>query len=74
MIDIARQASGGNVRQQAELLMAELRPLPLAEVADFHRILADLQAESFSVNLWGAANTIDDGVSTPVTRSTSRPD
>jgi Protein of unknown function (DUF4240) len=64
MIGTARQASGGDVRQQAVLLMAELRRLPLAEVADFHRILGDLQAESFSVNLWGAAETIVDGVST----------
>ena len=64
MIDAARQASGGDVRQQAELLEEELRRLPLAEVASFHRILADLQAESFNVNLWAPPWPSPTGVST----------
>jgi hypothetical protein len=63
MIETARQASGGDVEQQAAALKAQLRRLPLAEVTDFQRILDDLQAESFSVQLWGAAEVIVDGVS-----------
>jgi len=63
MIEAARQASGGDVEQQAAVLKAQLRRLPLAEVIGFERILEDLQAESFSVELWGAAEAIVDEVS-----------
>jgi Protein of unknown function (DUF4240) len=63
MIDTAPQAGGGDVEQQAALLKAELRRLPLTKVVGFHRVLEDLQAESFSVELWGAAEAIVDMVS-----------
>ena len=63
MIETARQASGGHVEQQAALVKAELRRRPLAEVLGFQQILEDLQAESFSVQLWGAAEAIVDQVS-----------
>ena len=63
MIETARQASGGDVQQQAAVLKAELRWLPLAEVIGFQQTLEDLQAESFSVELWGAAEAIVDQVS-----------
>ena len=63
MIETARQASGGDVQQQAAVLKAELRRLPLAEVIGFQQNLEDLQAESFSVELWGAAEAIVDEVS-----------
>ena len=63
MIETARQASGGDVQQQAALVKAELRRLPLAEVIGFQRKLEDLQAESFSVEQWGAAEAIVDQVS-----------
>jgi Protein of unknown function (DUF4240) len=63
MIEAARQASGGDVQQQAAALKAELRRLPLAEVVGFQQNLEDLQAESFSVQLWGAAEAIVDQVS-----------
>jgi hypothetical protein len=63
MIETARQASGGDVEQQEAVLKAELRRLPLAEVIGFHRVLEHLQAESFSVELWGAAEAIVDKVS-----------
>jgi hypothetical protein len=63
MIGAARQASGGDVEQQAAVLKEQLRRLPLAEVIGFQRILEALQAESFSVELWGAAEAIVDMVS-----------
>lgn len=63
MITAARQASSGDVEQQAAVLKAELRRLPLAEVLGFQQILEALQAESFSVELWGAAEAIVDEVS-----------
>jgi hypothetical protein len=63
MIGAARQASGGDVGQQAAVLKAQLREFPLPEVVGFQRILEDLQAESFSVELWGAAEAIVDMVS-----------
>jgi hypothetical protein len=63
MIETARQATGCDVQQQAAVLKTQLRRLPLAEVIGFEHILADLQAESFSVELWGAAEAIVDGVS-----------
>ena len=63
MIETARQASGGEVEQQETVLKAELRRLPLAEVIGFHRVLEHLQAESFSVELWGAAEAVVDKVS-----------
>jgi Protein of unknown function (DUF4240) len=63
MIAAARQASGGDVDQQAAVLKAQLRRLPLAEVVGFQQILDALQAESFSVALWGAAEAIVDDVS-----------
>ena len=37
MIETARQASGGDVQQQAALVKAALRRLPLAEVIGFQR-------------------------------------
>lgn len=63
MLETARQASGGDVQQQAAALKAELRRLPLAEVIGFQQNLDQLQAESFSVQLWGAAEAIVDQVS-----------
>jgi hypothetical protein len=63
MIETARQASGGDVQQQAAVLKAELRRLPLAEVIGFQQNLEDLQAASFSIELWGAAEAIVDQVS-----------
>ena len=63
MIETARQASGGDVEQQAALVKAELRRLPMAEVLGCQQVLEDLQAESFSVQLWGAAEAIVDQVS-----------
>jgi Protein of unknown function (DUF4240) len=63
MIEIARQASGGDVEQQAAALKSQLRRLPLDEVIGFQQFLEELQAESFSVELWGAAEAIVDKVS-----------
>jgi Protein of unknown function (DUF4240) len=63
MIETARQAGGGDVEHQAQLLKEQLHRLPLAEVVGFQRVLEDLQAESFSVELWGAAEAIVDMVS-----------
>jgi Protein of unknown function (DUF4240) len=45
--------------QQVELLAARLAALPLSEVVGFHRIVEELQAESFRVDLWGAALVIN---------------
>jgi Protein of unknown function (DUF4240) len=44
--------------RQAELLAARLGDLPLSEVVGFHRIVEELEAESFRVELWGAALVI----------------
>jgi hypothetical protein len=44
-------------------LRAQLRRLPLDEVIGFQQILEELQAQSFSVELWGAAEAIVDKVS-----------
>jgi hypothetical protein len=63
MLETARRATGGDVQQQATLLKAQLDWLPQVEVIGFQRILEDLQAESFSVALWAAAEAIVDMVS-----------
>ena len=44
--------------RQVELLAARLGDLPLSEVVGFHRVVEDLEAESFRVDLWGAALVI----------------
>jgi Protein of unknown function (DUF4240) len=44
--------------RQVELLAARLGDLPLSEVVGFHRIVEELEAESFRVDLWGAALVI----------------
>jgi hypothetical protein len=44
--------------RQVELLAARLGDLPLSEVVDFHRVVEELEADSFRVDLWGAALVI----------------
>ena len=44
--------------RQVELLAARLGDLPLSEVVDFHRVVEELEADSFRVDLWSAALVI----------------
>jgi hypothetical protein len=44
--------------RQVELLAARLGDLPLSEVVGFHRVVEELEAESFRVDLRGAALVI----------------
>jgi hypothetical protein len=44
--------------RQVELLAARLGDLPLSEVISFHRVVEELEAESFRVDIWGAALVI----------------
>jgi hypothetical protein len=44
--------------RQLELLAAQLGDLPLSEVVSFHRVAEELEADSFRVDLWGAALVI----------------
>jgi Protein of unknown function (DUF4240) len=44
--------------RQIELLAAQLGDLPLSEVVGFHRVVEELEAESFRVDLWAAALVI----------------
>jgi hypothetical protein len=44
--------------RQVELLAARLGDLHLSEVVGFHRVVEELEAESFRVELWGAALVI----------------
>jgi Protein of unknown function (DUF4240) len=44
--------------RQIELLAARLGDLPLSEVLGFHRVVEELEAESFRVDLWAAALVI----------------
>jgi Protein of unknown function (DUF4240) len=43
---------------QMMLLVARLGDLPLSEVVGFHRVVEELEAESFRADLWGAALVI----------------
>jgi Protein of unknown function (DUF4240) len=43
---------------QVELLAARLDDLPLSEVVGFHRVVEEVEAKSFRVELWGAALVI----------------
>jgi hypothetical protein len=59
MIEAAKQASGGDDRRQAALLVARLGELPLLEIIEFQRTLEAVHAESFRADLWDAATVIN---------------
>lgn len=63
LIDAAKAASAGDLHRQAVLLQAELDRLPLPEVVGFQRRLEAIDAESFRVDLWGAAEVIEERIS-----------
>jgi hypothetical protein len=58
MVEAAKEASGGDVRRQAALLIARLRQLPLLEIVEFQRTLQAVHAQSFRADLWDAAAII----------------
>jgi hypothetical protein len=58
MVEAAKEASGGDVRRQAALLIERLVQLPLSAVIEFQRTLEAVHAESFRADLWDAAAVI----------------
>lgn len=59
MIQAAKTISGRKLEQQTDLLEEQLRGLPPSEIVSVQRILEELHAESWRIDLWGAAFTID---------------
>ena len=59
IVETANVSAGGDVERQADLLVDQLRGMSLSEIVGFHRILEGLHAETFRVELWGAALVIN---------------
>jgi hypothetical protein len=58
MIEGAKRDSAGDAERQTILLEDRIGGLPLEEIIGFQRVLVQLEAESFRVDLWGAAEVI----------------
>jgi hypothetical protein len=63
LIEAARTATGGDCQAQAADLVAALGQRPVSEVLDYDRIHGQLMAESYHLDLWGAAYLINGGCS-----------
>jgi hypothetical protein len=59
LVEAAKEASGGDVRRQAALLVERLRQLPLSDVIEFQHTLEAVHAQSFRAELWDAAAVIN---------------
>ncbi|MFG0333673.1 MAG: DUF4240 domain-containing protein [Maioricimonas sp. JB049] len=63
MVEQGREASAGDCEHQAEWIQRELEKLPPEAILDFQRHYSDMEAESYTWNLWGAAYLIHGGCS-----------
>jgi hypothetical protein len=63
LIEAAKAATGGDCKQQAAQLVAALRQRPVSDVLDYHHIHNWLMAQSYRLELWGAAYLINGGCS-----------
>lgn len=63
LIEKVHTASDGDMDKKCQLLDAELRRLPLAEVRSFHAHFYECQDRAYSWELWGAAYIIGGGCS-----------
>ncbi len=61
LIDRAREASGGDVSKQAELLVDALAQLSIIEILDFEIIMYDMLDNAYDAALWDAADIIGCG-------------
>jgi hypothetical protein len=63
LIEEAKAATGGDCRTQTTQLIAALSKRPVDEVLAWDRIHGELMAESYRLDLWGAAYLINGGCS-----------
>jgi hypothetical protein len=63
IVEKVHRASGGDMDKKCELLDAELRRLPLAEVHSFHGHFDECYDRAYTWELWGAAYIIGGGCS-----------
>jgi hypothetical protein len=63
LIGDTRRAAGGDTGRQAELLEARVAHLPAAAAQHLVRVYHRLDVRAYTWNLWGAAQTIEDGCS-----------
>ena len=63
LVEDAKEESGGDCEEQAELLGKVLAKLPTEEIIAFDRIMDELRDEAYRWDLWGAAYLINGGAS-----------
>jgi hypothetical protein len=63
LIEAADAEAGGDCQRQTAHLVAALRERSVSEVLDYDRIHGELMAESYRLELWGAAYLINGGCS-----------
>ena len=63
LIEEAKAASGGDCKQQAAQLVAALGERSASDALDYHHIHSWLMAQSYRLELWGAAYLINGGCS-----------
>jgi len=63
LIEDAKEKSGGDCEEQAELLKRALVKLPPEEIIAFDRIMDELLGQAYRWDLWGAAYLINGGAS-----------
>jgi Protein of unknown function (DUF4240) len=69
LIEAAKAATSGDCRAQTAHLIAALRERSVSDVLDYDRIHDELMAESYRLELWGAAYLINGAA--PTTASTT---
>jgi hypothetical protein len=63
LVEAAKAATGDDCEQQAAQLVAALRQRSVSEVLDYDHIHSWLMAQSYRLELWGAAYLINGGCS-----------
>jgi hypothetical protein len=63
LIADTRRAAGGDTGRQADLLQARVARLSPQAASDFRRVYHHLDVRAYTWNVWGAAQTIEDGCS-----------
>ena len=61
LIDKTREASGGSISKQSDLLIEALAQLPVDEILDYETIMYDLMDNAYDAALWDAAYIIGCG-------------